>query len=98
MDMDSHRHELRVSQEHFFLRSEIQASSSHTKDLDDVSSHTQLYDDLDVQDNARSNVIASPPVGEAHVEPITLSLPNAGRRRRLTLTGQETPSQTPFPA
>ena len=61
------------------MRREIQTSSSHMKELCDPLSHTQeLYHDIVVQEHARSDVMASLPVGQAHVERITSSLPECG--------------------
>ena len=56
IDRDNLWHELRVSQEQVrFIRSQIQASSGHTEDLDDPMGHPQeLLYDLVVQENARS--------------------------------------------
>ena len=49
------------------------------KDLEDRLTHTQESNqDLIVQETARSNVTASLPIGQAHVEPITSSLPIEG--------------------
>ena len=71
IDVDNLRDELRASKESVsFMRSEILASSSHRKDLHDRLSHTRIVP-------LSRNVIASLPMGQAHVEPITSSLPTA---------------------
>ena len=61
------------------MRSEIQGSSGHIKDLSDQPSHAQPpQHDPSVQENARSNATASLSIGQAHVEPITSALPHGG--------------------
>ena len=65
MDMDNIRHELRASQEQAnFVRVEIQGSASHTSDLHHQLNRIQeMYHDLVVQENSRSNVMVSLLIG-----------------------------------
>ena len=101
IDMDNLRHEVRVTQEEeIFMRREIRASSSDTEEQDDQLSHTkELFQDLVVQRNARSNVKTTLPIGQAYVEPTASSLPLVERDFPQEAGGdQETLLQKPIPA